>query len=128
MIIRVTLIVPSAARPLAPLVLPPSPQERQTAEGERREGGGFGAGQAAAKAKGKRWGGSKPGLLLKVTPDQVQAREKVTKVARITARAGRRSIASWRITRLCRQNASVGPLLPQAPGHASRRLSCDSSG
>ena len=29
------------------------------------------AGQAAARAKGKRWGGSKKGRLLKVTPEQV---------------------------------------------------------
>ena len=49
------------------------------------------AGQAAARAKGKTWGGSKKGRLLKVTQDQiaaitrmVQAGEKVTKVARIT--------------------------------------------
>lgn len=30
------------------------------------------AGQAAARAKGRKWGGSKPGRLLKVTPDQLQ--------------------------------------------------------
>jgi len=49
------------------------------------------AGQAAAKAKGKRWGGSKKGRYLKVTPDQERAihemvgrGEKVAKVARIT--------------------------------------------
>ena len=49
------------------------------------------AGQAAARAKGKRWGGSKPGRLLKVTQDQVaaitrmvQAGEKVATVARVT--------------------------------------------
>ena len=49
------------------------------------------AGQSAAKANGKRWGGSKPGRYLKVSPDQVKAitemvarGEKIAKVARIT--------------------------------------------
>ena len=49
------------------------------------------AGQQAARAKGKRWGGSKPGRHLKVTPEQVDAiidmngrGEKVTRIARIT--------------------------------------------
>ena len=49
------------------------------------------AGQAVAKANGKRWGGSKPGWRYKVTDDQVGAilkmvadGEKITKVARIT--------------------------------------------
>ncbi len=49
------------------------------------------AGQAAARAKGKRWGGSKPGRYVKVTPAQVRAitrmvnrGEHITKVARIT--------------------------------------------
>jgi DNA invertase Pin-like site-specific DNA recombinase len=49
------------------------------------------AGQAAARAKGKRWGGSKRGRYVKVRPDQVQAimelmrrGEKITKVGRIT--------------------------------------------
>ncbi|MHC4797672.1 MAG: recombinase family protein [Planctomycetota bacterium] len=49
------------------------------------------AGQAAAKAKGVKWGGSKPGWYAKVTPDQIKAilkmikaGEKIAKVARIT--------------------------------------------
>ena len=49
------------------------------------------AGQAAAKAKGKTWGGSKAGRLLKVTAEHVEtitkmigAGETVAKVARIT--------------------------------------------
>lgn len=49
------------------------------------------AGQAVAKAKGKKWGGSKEGWHWKVTPDQaeailsmVQRGEKIAKVARIT--------------------------------------------
>ena len=49
------------------------------------------AGQAAARAKGKRWGGSKPGRFLKVTPDQVTAirklageGQKIARIARIT--------------------------------------------
>ena len=49
------------------------------------------AGQAVAKANGKRWGGSKPGWRYKVSDDQVAAilemvanGEKITKVARIT--------------------------------------------
>jgi DNA invertase Pin-like site-specific DNA recombinase len=49
------------------------------------------AGQAAARSKGKRWGGSKPGRLLKVSPDQVSAimemagaGEKIARIARIT--------------------------------------------
>ncbi|MHC4442065.1 MAG: helix-turn-helix domain-containing protein [Planctomycetota bacterium] len=49
------------------------------------------AGQAVAKAKGKRWGGSKPGWYAKVTPEQKKAilkmvddGEKITKIARIT--------------------------------------------
>ncbi len=47
------------------------------------------AGQAAARANGKRWGGSKKGRLLKVTPEQIdavvrmhRAGEPVTKIAR----------------------------------------------
>jgi hypothetical protein len=51
----------------------------------------FRVGQPAARAKGKRWGGSKPGRYVKVRPDQVQAitellarGEKITRVARIT--------------------------------------------
>ena len=50
------------------------------------------AGQAAAKARGKRWGGSKPGWYAKVTPDQERAildmlanGEKVARIARITS-------------------------------------------
>jgi len=49
------------------------------------------AGQAAARANGKRWGGSEPGRYLKVTPDQERAildmaarGEKVARIARIT--------------------------------------------
>ena len=49
------------------------------------------AGQAAAKAHGKRWGGSKPGWRYKIPDDQVDAilkmvanGEKITKVARIS--------------------------------------------
>lgn len=49
------------------------------------------AGQAAAKAKGKRWGGSKAGRFLKVTPDQATAirtmvaeGQKIARIARIT--------------------------------------------
>jgi DNA invertase Pin-like site-specific DNA recombinase len=49
------------------------------------------AGQAAARAKGKRWGGSKAGRRLKVTDDQVRAilkmvaeGEKLARIARIT--------------------------------------------
>ncbi len=49
------------------------------------------AGQAAAKAEGKKWGGSKLGRHLKVTPDQAQAitsmvdhGEPIARVARIT--------------------------------------------
>ena len=49
------------------------------------------AGQVAARAKGRRWGGSKPGRYTKVSPDQVNAitemigrGERVSTVARIT--------------------------------------------
>jgi DNA invertase Pin-like site-specific DNA recombinase len=49
------------------------------------------AGQAVARRKGKKWGGSKPGWRWKVTDDQVQAikemkmaGKKVTHIARIT--------------------------------------------
>ena len=49
------------------------------------------AGQAAARAEGKRWGGSEKGRLLKVTPEQAQAiirmkaaGERSTNIARIT--------------------------------------------
>ncbi len=49
------------------------------------------AGQAAARAKGKRWGGSEPGRYLKVTPDQESAilrliaeGARIAKVSRIT--------------------------------------------
>ena len=49
------------------------------------------AGQAAARAKGKTWGGSKPGRFLKVTPEQIEAirkmvdeGQKISRVARIT--------------------------------------------
>jgi DNA invertase Pin-like site-specific DNA recombinase len=49
------------------------------------------AGQAAARARGVRWGGSKPGRYAKVTPDQIKAITgmvaggmKIAKVARIT--------------------------------------------
>ena len=49
------------------------------------------AGQAAARAKGKRWGGSKPGRYVKVTAEQVRAitrmvsrGEHITRVARTT--------------------------------------------
>jgi DNA invertase Pin-like site-specific DNA recombinase len=49
------------------------------------------AGQAAARAKGKTWGGSKPGRFFKVTPDQVTAivklgneGQKIARIARIT--------------------------------------------
>lgn len=50
------------------------------------------AGQAAAHARGIRWGGSKKGRYIKVTPDQVKAVEQmvaqkvpVARIARITA-------------------------------------------
>ena len=59
------------------------------------------AGQAAARAKGKRWGGSKPGRMLKVTDEQVHAirkmkREgsKVTAIARATG-LSRPTVYSW---------------------------------
>ncbi|HOW71644.1 MAG TPA: recombinase family protein [Phycisphaerae bacterium] len=49
------------------------------------------AGQTAAKARGKRWGGSEKGRLLKVTPEQVEAiatmvaqGHEITRIARIT--------------------------------------------
>lgn len=49
------------------------------------------AGQAAARAGGKRWGGSQPGWYAKVTPDQERAilkmvaeGEKISRIARIT--------------------------------------------
>ena len=49
------------------------------------------AGQAAARAKGKRWGGSRAGRYARVTPEQVKAiaemahaGEKITKIGKIT--------------------------------------------
>ena len=49
------------------------------------------AGQAAARAKGKTWGGSKPGRFFKVTPEQIDAirkmvdeGQKISRIARIT--------------------------------------------
>ena len=66
------------------------------------------AGQAAAKAKGKRWGGSKPGRLLKVTPEQVkaittmvQAGEKIATVARVT------SLSRMTVYRILRNHAAA---------------------
>jgi DNA invertase Pin-like site-specific DNA recombinase len=53
------------------------------------------AGIAAAKAKGKRWGGSKPGWHWRVKPEHKEAilkmardGEKITKIARVTQLAG----------------------------------------
>ena len=50
------------------------------------------AGQAAARAKGKRWGGSKPGRRKRVTPEKAaairamkEAGEPIAKIARVTA-------------------------------------------
>ena len=47
------------------------------------------AGQAAARANGKTWGGSKPGRRLKVTPEQAQAVKRMHREGEKIARIGR---------------------------------------
>jgi DNA invertase Pin-like site-specific DNA recombinase len=53
------------------------------------------AGQAAAKAKGKKWGGSKPGWHWKVTDEQVAAVKEMHQ-------SGKRKTAIARVTGLSR--------------------------
>ena len=59
------------------------------------------AGQAAARAKGKTWGGSKPGRFFKVTPDQITAIRKMVDEGQNIARIARitRSVAADHLPR-----------------------------
>ena len=81
------------------------------------------AGQAAARAQGKRWRGSKAGRYVKVRPDQMQAimdlvgwGEKITGAARIT---GLSRLMIYRVVR----NERRGPREAQPPARSPKRAS-----